>query len=201
MAGYYYTTAADTTYSTWVTASNTTAATPIYSTWVTNGTTSSSITNQVYYLWTIMPNGTSQVVQQQWSYQPYQPTEEQLRQAAEQRARLAEEQAERDRLRAEAAERARDLLLAHLTPEQRHEYETLQAFRLIVGEKTYRIRRGIAGNVDLLGADGEPDAQFCIHPREDVPAEDNMLAQKLLLENDEPSFVRIANKTTLRRAA
>jgi hypothetical protein len=66
--------------------------------------------------------------------------------------------------------------------------------------KVYRIEYGYAGNVKLLGNDGQPVKRYCIHADYRLPYEDQMLAQKMLLEANEPEFLRIANMTQLRAA-
>lgn len=45
----------------------------------------------------------------------------------------------------------------------------------------------------LLGADRKVQKTYCAHPNDQCPDADTMLAQKLMLENDETSFLRIAN--------
>lgn len=122
------------------------------------------------------------------------------------RARIAaEERARKDAIRqkeeAEAVETAKKLLREHLSDEQRKEFDKLSSFRVIIGDKTYRIKRGIAGNVELLDAKGKPISRYCIHPAQTVPPEDNMLAQKLLLEADEKAFLKEANMTRIAVAA
>ena len=49
--------------------------------------------------------------------------------------------------------------------------------------------------MERLDEGGRPAEVYCIHPSEWVPHEDNMLAQKLMLEYDEESFLRIANRS------
>lgn len=109
----------------------------------------------------------------------------------------------RQRAEAVAKKRAERLLLAHLSPEQRDEYERLQRFHVVGADgKLYRIRRGWSHNVELIEESDEGrflTEQFCIHPIERVPDEDNLLAQKLLLETDPERFRRIANITRLHR--
>ena len=61
--------------------------------------------------------------------------------------------------------------------------------------RTYRIWRGVAGNVRELDAAGRERARLCCHPTEDVPQGDVMAAQKLHLETDEAGFRRTANVT------
>lgn len=116
------------------------------------------------------------------------------------RARLDAEARERSaRIAAEAAaarDRAEQLLVEHLTPQQREQLRANGYFEVEVAGKTYRIRRGRAGNVRQV-IEGREKLQLCIHPTEMVPDADTMLAQKLLLEADEESFLRIANKTVL----
>jgi hypothetical protein len=108
---------------------------------------------------------------------------------AEEKARIAGQEI--------AKMKARQLLLEHLTPKQKEQYEKLAYFDLEIGGRIYRIRRGWSGNVqrikkDEKGVDKMLES-FCIHPSEWVPEEDNLLAQKLLLETSEEDFRKIAN--------
>ncbi len=100
-----------------------------------------------------------------------------------------------------ASRRAEALLFEHLTDEQIEEWKASKQFHVQTreGERVYRIKRGRAGNIVLV-KDGDREAErlasFCIHeyhPDGSVPLEDNVLAQKLLLEADEDEFLRIAN--------
>lgn len=94
--------------------------------------------------------------------------------------------------------RAEALLLSGLSLEQAESLRKYQYFLVSSkdGKRLYRISYGIAGNIHLIEK-GRPVAQYCIHPV-GVPTEDVMLAQKLMLETDEESFLRIANRTSLR---
>jgi len=129
--------------------------------------------------------------------------EREVRQAAEREERnrvYRQQDAARRRQKEEAEERARKLLMSLLTPEQRVELEEKKHFHLTVmdpdgAERVYRIDRGMAGNVKLLGPDGRPARSYCIHADSRLPYEDQMLAQKLLLESDEGQFLKIANQT------
>lgn len=99
--------------------------------------------------------------------------------------------------------------------EQRAEYLRDKAFTVRLPDgKRYRIKKGWAGNVERVEDVRLPQQQspslvandrhyvavekLCIHPNDWVPDQDNMLAQKLLLEADEAKFRRIANITRLR---
>ena len=94
-----------------------------------------------------------------------------------------------------AAARAKALLLEHLSDEQRAEYEEHQYFHVLSeGGRLYRIKHGSAGNVYRIGTDGSVEHKFCIHARDSVPHEDNMLAQMLLLRLDEEQFLTVANR-------
>jgi hypothetical protein len=104
----------------------------------------------------------------------------------------------RERQRVAANERARGLLLEHLTPEQRTTFEQNKWF-VVVGGKTgkkYRIRdKGdLVANVDAL--DGERVThRLCAHaPSGSIPLGDQLLAQKITLEFDEDEFLRKANR-------
>lgn len=143
-------------------------------------------------------------------------TSEQYFQLAQQRvsiyqARTAEEelahqraQAEAIRAQAKAAEerkkaaiRSRELLLSHLTASQRKTFIDKKWFVIEGGQtKTiYRIRdAGHAGNVDIMIGE-RVTHRLCCHCDYSIPVHDNMLAQKLTLEYDEPAFLRLANRT------
>lgn len=108
-------------------------------------------------------------------------------------------QRRREAVRRSTAEiKAEELLRSCLSRSQDEELTKFGWFDVPVKDKTYRVKRGIAGNVFLLGDDGREVERFCIHPS-GVPAGDAMLAQKLLLETDERKFRQVANITTLRR--
>ena|ERR1017187_5318447 len=105
--------------------------------------------------------------------------------------------AEANKRIAEADDRATGLLLAHLSPDQREQYEKDRCFEVHIADKKsvrrYRITQGWAGNVFLVDEQGKKIKKFCIHPTKSVPYADNLLAQKLLLEADEERFLSIAN--------
>lgn len=131
----------------------------------------------------------------------------QERQQRENEARWARESAERaERAKIEAAEksvakgRARKLLMDLLNEAQRTEYEASGNFMMEVGGKLYKFKQGRAGNVfELDKATKREVRRYCIqHTTYETPDEDNLLAQKLLLEANEPEFRRIANMTELR---
>lgn len=101
------------------------------------------------------------------------------------------QRAEKDR----AKVKAKKLLIEHLSTAQRDEYEKTGSFVVTVEGTRYRIDTGRSGNVKEYDQAGKLIYSYCIHPREDVPDEDTMLAQKLLLETDTPAFKRIANRS------
>jgi hypothetical protein len=104
-----------------------------------------------------------------------------------------------------AKSRARRLLFSMLNPDQQKELEEKNHFHLTVHDRSgsmrvYRIEHGYAGNVKLIGVDGQPVKRYCIHADSRLPYEDQMLAQKLLLETNEEHFLKTANMTQLRAA-
>jgi hypothetical protein len=100
----------------------------------------------------------------------------------------------------EARTRANTRLMELLDSEQQKDLKNSGIFYLTVGERRYKIMPGSV--VTLMGVDGQPESSFCIHPTTSVPAADWAIAQKLMLETDEPGFLRIANRRDLRvRAA
>ncbi len=121
--------------------------------------------------------------------------ETRLRAEAAERARVAAEHARRERDAVIA--RARELLLSHLTAEQRETVEKNKWF-VVVGGRTkteYRIRTdyGIAGNIEVLSK-GKKVATLCCHCNHAIPNNDQFLAQKIALQYDEDNFLKIANR-------
>jgi hypothetical protein len=120
------------------------------------------------------------------------------------RARAAQEaacaaQAVEAEKQAVANEKAKKLLVEHLSAEQQKTYEEKRYFDVDIEGRTYRIHHGSHGNVRLLGTGdkaGKEITKYCIQP-EGVPIGDVLLAQKLLLEANEKEFLRIANATRL----
>jgi len=133
--------------------------------------------------------------------QPRTETGEERAAREERQRRAAEEQIKRERERAAAQVKARELLLTHLTPEQRdtvarHGWFVVEGGR---SRKRYRINTGgYAGNIEELDADGNVVATLCCHARVDIPVADQHLTQKFMLESDEQEFVARANRTRRR---
>jgi hypothetical protein len=131
-----------------------------------------------------------------------QPTQAEL-QASLARERAARERAEVQLVEERAArEKAELLLKQHLSEQQVRDLEANNFFDVDVFSKDgtrrkYRIKRGFAGNIKLLNENGREIRSYCIHPSARVPDADAMLAQKLLLENDELLFLKTANETRL----
>lgn len=112
--------------------------------------------------------------------------------------RLEREQRYRDWEAKEAVrrKRAREILLAALTVEQREQFLQEEHFELQVNGRLYRVRPG--RRVERLDPETKTvQSLFCIHPElaHDLPSEDVALSQKLLLEANEPEFLRLANET------
>jgi hypothetical protein len=127
------------------------------------------------------------------------------RQRVDHAAQMAQRQQERALLEAEAAKRrdaasarAKRLLKEVLTSEQWEQYLADGSFMVrSQSGAIYRLRHGWAGNVQLLDDTGRATDSFCIHPRENVPYEDNLIAQMMMLTSQESEFLRVANRTRL----
>lgn len=108
----------------------------------------------------------------------------------------ANERLEAARAGARARARARDLLIEHLTPAQKETFEKNGWF-IVEGGKTktkYRIRcGGYTGNIDVYGSGGITH-RLCVHCAHDIPLHDHLLAQKIMLEFDEDTIVKKANR-------
>lgn len=99
-----------------------------------------------------------------------------------------------------ARDRALNLLLSHLTPEQRATFEAKKWFIVEGGrsKRQYRIHANdnVAANIEVLDLDGRRTlSRLCGHCNiTKVPLGDHVLAQKIMLESDEDAFLRIANR-------
>jgi hypothetical protein len=92
-----------------------------------------------------------------------------------------------------AFDRARELLLSHLTEEQRATFIENRWFVVIGGRSRmrYRIETGhLVANVRRLN----DNLRLCAHCDHSLPMDDHLIAQKLMLEYDEDAFLAIANR-------
>jgi hypothetical protein len=101
-----------------------------------------------------------------------------------------------EKSRRRARKRAKKLLLASLDAAQRRDLKRKGHFH-VWGSKGNVYRIGPADgafNVRLAGVAKGSRMFFCLETEDpDVPPEDVMLAQKLLIEHDEGEFLRQAN--------
>lgn len=188
----------------WATTSTTSGGNAVWHVWAgdyTSGATTNS-SDVIWASWT-SDDGTSGSITYALSqaaslrrYEPPQETEEQ-RQARLAREQQLENNREIARLQKEEARlKAEELLRESLDEEQREQFNRTKWFFVISQSgKRYRIRHGWAGNIDELNEKDEIVAGYCIHPATQVPIEDSMLIQKLMLEADEQHLLQIANKT------
>ena len=131
--------------------------------------------------------------------------EEERIQAAEDRRRQEEERQERQQKEREereaARQRAEDLLMSVLSPEQQEDYKNDKCFYVESNGELFRINEGYAGNVQKLDPETKRIIEsYCIHPNMyqgggHLPNEDAMAAQKLALDDDPDEFKRTANIT------
>lgn len=117
---------------------------------------------------------------------PHEPTPADLE--IIERHRLAKERL------AAAHKKAEELLLSHLTPEQRETFVKNKWFVVQGKKQQYRINgTRYAGNIDIM--DGEKvTARLCCHCTVDIPLHDHLLAQKIMLESAEDDFIKLANR-------
>ena len=101
----------------------------------------------------------------------------------------------------QARKRARKLLRSALEPEQRRELKRKGYFHVRSSRgNVYRIAREFPFNVRLAGYAKPSRIYFCLETEDpDVPIEDVMLAQKLMLETDEGKFLSLANMAYIPR--
>lgn len=96
-----------------------------------------------------------------------------------------------------ARTRARETLLSLLSPEARREFEAHGRFKVRGSAGGQYIVEGHSHSMNVLRADSR--LRLCAHPRMheeggDLPREDALIAQLLMLQFDEPGFLAIANR-------
>ena len=97
----------------------------------------------------------------------------------------------------EATKRATELLISYLDEDQRESFDKNKTFVCWGSESgtPYRINHKTQINVDVLNENLEKTGvQLCAVPDEKVPIPDHMLAQKIMIENDENRFLEIADE-------
>ncbi len=177
----------------------TTSSTAVWDTWMQQATTTfadaaNTISNHVWTTWnTSTTNGS---LGYRGTAPPDTRTEWEKR-----RDRLVLQNRNRARyMRTRVAKRtAEELLLSTFTVEERDEWEALDRVTVIAPDgATYRIRRGWAGNIDVIEGDDEIVERWCVHPSRPIPEADNVLGQKLMIESGHADELRgIANVTRL----
>lgn len=92
--------------------------------------------------------------------------------------------------------RARKLLREWLSPGQRETFDS-HGYVDVLGSESgqrYRIYYGSISNIRELNEKDDPVAGLCFAPAAALPPGDVMLAQKIVLENDESRALAIANR-------
>lgn len=121
--------------------------------------------------------------------------------AAHRRQREADQRVYETRLhqsavkRMAANERAEKLLMSILSSAQRAQYKSERRFTVhLPNGNHYMIRQGRHGNIERIDESGKRLENLCVHVAPyDIPDADNLAAQKLMLECNEPELRKIAN--------
>lgn len=152
-----------------------------------SSTTATIITNQVL-TW----NNWNQVVRQVRTATPEQAAAH-LQRIEESRRR----QAEIDRERTKASQRAERLLLELLDENQAKDYRDRKKFRVIGSDgETYEIdARQAHGNIDRIGKNGRAIENYCVPLSDcDCPTPDHIVAQLLALKANIDHLLEKANR-------
>lgn len=107
--------------------------------------------------------------------------------------------AEQEAKRKAASMRAEHLLFTILTPSQVKQFRDDMYVEQEIGGRIYRLHgNSRSGNVVLM-ENGKPKFKYCAHPKDahDVPIQDVLLSQLLMLKTNEQEFLRLANRTAV----
>ena len=177
------------------TCGNSTSYTDIFQIWCNSGSaTSSTTTTNVWETWI-----TEAVDFRTSVTRRVEVTQETLRLRAEHEQRQREKAEIAKREWEEVSGRAKALLLTNLTIAQQEEWNKKNKITVIGNSSRlkYEILNGRAHNIFRLNKKGQRVAEFCVHVEDGVPNEDNVLSQKLMLENAENILIGMANKREL----
>ena len=174
---------------------NSTSYTDVFQVWCNNGSaTSGTTTTNVWETWIteavdFRTNVTRRV----------ETNQEMLKFRAEHEQRQREKAEIAKREWEEVSGRAKALLLSNLTVTQQEEWNKKNKITVIGNSShlKYEILNGRAHNIFRLNKKGQRVAEFCVHVEDGVPNEDNVLSQKLMLENAENILIGMANKREL----
>jgi hypothetical protein len=147
--------------------------------------------------WNTTASNTETVIIQPQRVMSEEEIREAKRQAEVERERFIVQQKEAEQKRKEAEKRAKKLLMESLTAKQLERFLKDECIPIdsIAGRK-YLIRKGKVRNIDVVDGQGKVACKLCAHPTSVLcPDYDVMLAQKLMLENCEEDFLKIANRS------
>lgn len=186
MGPYYSSTA--TTWGYWVDNTTSTASsTAAWTIWTSETGTSASVQNSYSHdtatAWTVWIGSLNNetIVYDQKATEEVRKREEKLRIEREKQAK------ERER-------KAYLFLMLCLNNFQKQQFEKNNYFDLeVVGGRKYRINKGQCRNIQELDKDGKKIRTLCFHPKDNLHDYDAMAIQKLALEADEESALKVAN--------
>jgi hypothetical protein len=187
---------------TWMqyTCSGTATNTIIYQTWTQTTSSTWPMVTQAEYEQIIQQQNYQAMLQQQMMAAQQERIDHEVELQARRDYAATEAARVIEPARASALDRARSLLLSHLNEEQRRTFEQNKWF-VVEGGRTkqrYRIRdKGdLVANVEVIDMAGNVMQRLCAHGLRELqlPLPDHFLTQKLMLENDEDAFLRVANR-------
>ena len=168
---------------------------------------STTSSNELWYQWNDSYTTTSIAsteIYTSWIYDTTASTicyEESIEQQLNRIQVLAQErqaqQRQREQERLQAHQKSTIILSESLNHQQRRDFDKLGYFFVqSPSGRLYRIREGRAINIDLMKGQSRNvvEKRLCAHPHIDCPNRDTMLVQKVMLENMEHEFLRIANQ-------
>ena len=122
------------------------------------------------------------------------PSREELDRLAADERRYLEARRERQEKRKAAEKKAEMLFLSCLTDQQRKQLDTDNSFKVIGSGKKNRYIISCSSTVENVWRTryGKPRIMYCAAPRGTSISWDIWLAQKLILESDEPAFLKVA---------
>ncbi|SRR6266536_2082620 len=101
-----------------------------------------------------------------------------------------------DQRKQNEADNRAEALLRELLDDQQLEQWKIHRCVDVYGQKThqlYRLTKARIGNVFHVDETDRRVAEYCIHYPSSIPIEDQIIAQKLMIETDEDAFLQIAN--------
>lgn len=158
--------------------------------WTSTSSTSADIT------WSNWTSGTTaSATDGIYSYRQRELTAEEQQQIEENRIRYQEETKRKEEAKVKAEKVAEELLIDHLSGLQKSDWKKNKYFSVVSPKgRNLRLLPRRTSNIEEFDSQNKRIGVYCIHPDFEIPINDQLLMQKMMIEHHEEEFFKIAIK-------